>query len=75
MEKSFTATLIYVEDRDNVVYTMGKGGLGLVHMDVNDWWLDIYTATNGIITILMVVLSAVRLLKDVEYLSFIVNKL
>ena len=36
MEKSFTATLIYVEDRDNVVYTMGKGGLGLVHMDVND---------------------------------------
>ena len=43
-------TTACVAGKEHIVFTKNRGGLGLVHMDVNDLWFDIYELFNGIIT-------------------------
>ena len=49
-KKLAAAASAYVEGTENVVFPIRRGGLGLFHMDVNDWWFEISTVVNNIIT-------------------------
>ena len=40
----------FVVDREKILYTIRRGCLVLIHMNVNVWWYDRLTAFNGIIT-------------------------